>query len=172
MSILVSAVLLRIMTAIGSESKQIKGDKSMKHFKRLNLYKANNVTFDPVTNKAFSYKWWQFVATIEGVTIFNGYRYSVSTSRHQSKTMSLMRQLDKPIHMIIECPSGLQAMDWIVSAKIRHEALLSDIGGKLNNPRIQSKTRISLLDESANHLKVLQFLDTLIRGESLADYRS
>ena len=65
----------------------------MKYFKRLGLYKASNVTFDPSTCTALSYDWWVFVKRIEGKVVFNGYRYSVSTAKHQRKVRTLLREL-------------------------------------------------------------------------------
>lgn len=65
----------------------------MKHYKRLGLYKASNVTFDPVAMEAISYGWWKFVRVISGRVVFNNYRYSVTTAAHQRKVLSVMRGL-------------------------------------------------------------------------------
>ena len=46
----------------------------MKFMKRAQIYKATNVTFDPKSYDAHSYRWWRFVAKIDGVVIFNNYR--------------------------------------------------------------------------------------------------
>ena len=63
----------------------------MKLVKRKNIYMASNynLTFNPVTLEAHSYKWWKFVAKVEGKVIFNNYWYSVSTSKHQNKVREL-----------------------------------------------------------------------------------
>lgn len=65
----------------------------MKYFKRLGLYKASNVTFNPKTLSAHSYDWWQFVKQIDGKVIFNNYRYSQSTSKHQRKVAQVLQEL-------------------------------------------------------------------------------
>lgn len=65
----------------------------MKYFKRLGLYKASNVTFNPKTLSAHSYDWWQFVKQVDGKVIFNNYRYSQTTSGHQRKVARVLREL-------------------------------------------------------------------------------
>lgn len=65
----------------------------MKYFKRLGLYKASNVTFNAKTLSAHSYDWWQFVKQVNGKVLFNTYRYSLTTGRHQAKVRSLMNSL-------------------------------------------------------------------------------
>lgn len=65
----------------------------MKYFKRAGIYKASNVSFDPKLIEARSYDWWVFVKVIKGKVVFNSFRYSNTTSRHQSKVRSLMREL-------------------------------------------------------------------------------
>jgi len=61
----------------------------MKYFKRLKQYKASNVLFDIETERAYSYGHWCFFK--DGV--FNNTTYSSSTSQHQSKMHTLLREL-------------------------------------------------------------------------------
>lgn len=77
--------------------------------KRANIYQASNynVTFDQNKIEAKSYKWWVFVTKIEGKVIFNNYRYSNSTSKHQSKVRSLLNQLNIKIDIEMPLPNGL-----------------------------------------------------------------
>lgn len=81
----------------------------MKFMKRANIYQASNynVTFDPNKIEARSYKWWVFVAKVEGKVIFNNYRYSNSTSKHQSKVRSLLKELNIKIDIEMPLPNGL-----------------------------------------------------------------
>lgn len=65
----------------------------MKHFPKLNIYKASNVTFNPSTKMAHSYDWWCFVKVIDGKVVFNSYPYSPTTRRHQRKVKDLMASL-------------------------------------------------------------------------------
>ena len=81
----------------------------MKYFKRLKVYKACNVTFDPETMIADSYDWWHFVERINGKVVFNNYNYSNSTSRHQSKVRELLRELGIKVDVVVNTRMGLQA---------------------------------------------------------------
>ncbi len=80
----------------------------MKHFKRANIYKAANVSYNPTTKEAYSYSWWAFVKLIKGKIVFNQYTYSNSTSKHQSKVRSLLRDLNIKIDREVQVKDGLQ----------------------------------------------------------------
>lgn len=88
----------------------------MKYMKRAEIYKASNVTFNPQSKRAYSYSWWRFVDVINGSVVFNSYRYSPSTGKHQSKVRSLMAQLNIEIDHFVECPKGLQNCYWAESS--------------------------------------------------------
>ena len=77
--------------------------------KRAGIYQASNynVTFDPKKIEARSYKWWVFVAEVEGKVIFNNYRYSNSTSKHQSKVRALLNDLGIKIDIEMPLPKGI-----------------------------------------------------------------
>lgn len=79
----------------------------LKYFTRSNMYKASNVSFNPVTKEAFSYDWWKFTKMIDGKLVFNNYTYSSTTNRHQSKVRSLLSTLRVKIKYTIEAPKGL-----------------------------------------------------------------
>ena len=80
----------------------------MKHFKRSGLYKASNVSFDPVKIEALSYDWWVFVSRIGKLTVFNDYRYSVSTAKHQRKVQQLMRDLGIRVDRVVSFRTSLR----------------------------------------------------------------
>lgn len=79
----------------------------MKLMKRINIYKASNVTFNPTTLDAFSYGWWQFVGVVEGKVIFNNYNYSPTTCKHQAKVRRLLNELGIKIDIVMPLPKGL-----------------------------------------------------------------
>lgn len=72
------------------------GSTSLKFFKRLNVYKnsTGTVEFDPANNQGRSYRW-TFLAPVDGVLVFNEYRWSNTTSGHQSAVMSTLDQLGR-----------------------------------------------------------------------------
>lgn len=90
----------------------------MKFMKRAQIYRASNynVTFDPKKIEAISYKWWRFVAVVEGVLLFNNYRYSVTTAKHQSKVSRVMHELGLTPDVTLRLPRG-----------IRHDQTLAEL---------------------------------------------
>ncbi len=83
---------------------------ALRFMKRAGIYqRANyNITFNPNTLDAISYKWWRFVARVEGKVIFNTYRYSVSTSKQQREVRALMQELGIRIDMFLTLPRGIR----------------------------------------------------------------
>jgi hypothetical protein len=80
----------------------------MKYFKRLQIYKASNVIYDPATKQAWSYGWWRFVEVVGGQVVFNSYNYSTATRGHQRKVRDLLDKLGVKIDLYIQAPNGLQ----------------------------------------------------------------
>jgi len=95
--------------------------------KRANIYQASNynVTFNPTTMEAHSYRWWRFVAKIEGLVVFNPHRYSVTTSKHQQKVRSLMDSLGIGIDLELPLQQGI-TMDSLSDLIVRSEEELCD----------------------------------------------
>lgn len=88
----------------------------MKYYSRSKIYKASNVTFNAETCEAYSYGWWKFVARINGFVVFNNYRYSNSTSKHQSKVRSLMSELGIKIDLYVSTNCGLNGAErWVTT---------------------------------------------------------
>lgn len=79
----------------------------MKYFKRLKIYKASAVTFNPETLNAYSYEWWRFVAKVENKIVFNNYYYSPSTRKHQAKVRSLLHDLGIKIDITMPLHKGI-----------------------------------------------------------------
>lgn len=123
----------------------------MKFFSRLGIYKSSNVTFDPKEVQAHSYAWWMFVTNINGKIVFNNYRYSSSTGKHQSKVRSLLNELDIPIDYIVSCRSSLNSTDWQEQALKNLDDIILESSTKLANPR-----RKKALDDSR-----LQYLNAI-----------
>lgn len=68
------------------------GSSSLKFFKRLQVYKnsTGTVEFNPLTREGRSYNW-TFLAPINGVLVFNTYKWSHTTACHQSAVRSVLR---------------------------------------------------------------------------------
>lgn len=84
----------------------------MKYYKRLQVYKASNLEFNPKTLEATSYGWWTFTKVINNQLVFNDFAYSNTTRRHQRKTKQLLADLGYKIDLSIEVPQGLQQFNW------------------------------------------------------------
>ena len=82
----------------------------MKYMKRAKIYQCSNYncTFSPEKIEAYSYRWWKFVALVDGKVIFNNYRYSNSTSKHQSKVRRLLESLNIKINIEMPLASGIK----------------------------------------------------------------
>lgn len=67
------------------------GSSSVRLYPRLNISKnsTGTVKFNHSTLEGFSYSWC-FLKRIDGVNIENTYRYSVTTTRHQSALSSML----------------------------------------------------------------------------------
>lgn len=101
---------------------------SLKFMKRAGIYQGSNynVTFDPKTKHAISYKWWTFVAMIEGKLVFNNYRYSVSTSKHQNKIRSLLQELGIKIDLEMPLPKGINTTNTLAELVLESEEHLCE----------------------------------------------
>src|ERR1035437_515756 len=83
---------------------------AIKYFTRLNMFKTNNLKFNPMTMTAHSYEWYEIAKIINGKLVLNTYRYSISTCKHIGKLRSLFRQLELK-YTSIDAPQGLQNLD-------------------------------------------------------------
>lgn len=82
----------------------------MKYFKRAGIYKNHNgnCTLDPNKVEAWSYHWWQFLKIIEGKVVFNDYRYSPTTGKHQGQVRDLLEELSIKVDLFLPISGGLQ----------------------------------------------------------------
>lgn len=116
----------------------------MKFFTKLGLYKASNVTFNPKTLEANSYGWWSFVRVINGQVVFNDYRYSSSTQRHQRKVRNLMEALGIKIDIFVESPEGLQN---IQSAINYYDSKIKILLDEIDQPNSRNFKNVERLKE-------------------------
>jgi hypothetical protein len=128
------------------------------YFKKLGVFKASNVEFNPSTLEATSYDWWYFVKRIGNRVVFNSYTYSNTTSRHQSRVRSLLDQLGIKIDFEIHAPKGLQS---VKSAVDHYSYLINELKEEIANPRsrkaknIERQKRIAELQKQLDIAKRL-----------------
>jgi hypothetical protein len=104
----------------------------MKWYKRLKVFKASNVSYNPETKEAYSYGWWKFVTKVNGKVVFNRHHYSSSTCKHQSK---VMREMNYDYDLEVNTRLGLQAHNWQLDALSWEYVLLFKYLVKQENPR-------------------------------------
>jgi uncharacterized small protein (DUF1192 family) len=140
----------------------------MNYYPRLNLYKAANVTFDPSKVEAHSYRWWKFVAVIDGLVVFNSYRYSPTTARHQSKVANVMRNLGIRVDLDIECPRGLDNLESAIGLYQRRiEKLRADMAKK-GTRKAKNVERAADIKANENRIVVVQALIDGLNGKKVA----
>lgn len=66
--------------------------RGLKFYKRLGIYKnsTGTVQYDPVSCQGRSYNW-TFCAKVGQLVVFNTYRWSFTTTRHQSDVLNFVR---------------------------------------------------------------------------------
>jgi hypothetical protein len=79
----------------------------MKYFKKLKLYKASNVVFNPETKRATSYGHWLFLGHVNGMLVFNDHAYSTTTMRHQRLVKGVLSDLGIKPDLVIDSRQSL-----------------------------------------------------------------
>ena len=121
-----------------------------------NFFKAANVSFDAESIEARSYQWWIFVKKIKGRVIFNEYRYSVTTSKHQSKVKSLLNDLGIKIDEFVKTRKSLS--DFNTLSDIRRENLhtLKVLAQAAELKHIERKAKAKARRDAAKALKLAE----------------
>lgn len=133
---------------------------SLPYFKKLKVFKAKNNSFDPATFRAYSYAWWRYVDRINGKIVFNDYRYSNCTSKHQSNMRSLLSELNIKVDLYIEAPKGLQDLDAAIEM---YEGRIQDLIALIQNPNTRAAKNESRKREVKEYLKKIEAIKALKR---------
>jgi hypothetical protein len=149
------------MVSYGNEPGTRVFKPALKFYKRLNVFKASNVSFDPTRIEAFSYRWWKFVAVIGGKVVFNNYRYSPSTGKHQSKVSSLLSQLGVKTDLCFEAPKGLQDL---ASAVTHYENKISALIVEIQKPGTRKEKNRERALTIKSHMAMIKTIKALMRA--------
>ena len=93
----------------------------MKYSNKRNRYEASNVYYNSEYKEGRSYNWWKFVSIIEGKTVFNEFRYSMTTQGHQRKVKTLMKNLGHKIDLLVSIPDSLNDISNLEQLRVRQE---------------------------------------------------
>lgn len=119
----------------------------MKYYKRLGIYKAGNVEFNPETMQATSYRHWLFVNKIKGKVVFNDYRYSMSTGRHQRKVEEVLNELGIKIHLYVSNRRSLSDFTFSFIPDLYYKIGWNIAEIKHGNVRQKTKDQIKLSNQ-------------------------
>ena len=72
-----------------------------------NSTKTNYVLLTEGMLSAFSYNWWRYLRVIDDKVVFNRYKYSVTTQRHQRECMELLTEHGIAVDLFVESPKSL-----------------------------------------------------------------
>lgn len=141
----------------------IGNEGALKLKKRTGCYEASNVWFNPETMEATSFQWWYFVKRIGGKVVFNDYRYSSYTTRHQNKVDRTMQKLGIKVDVTIEAPKGLQNLP---AAMSYYEERIKTLISEIQRPRShKEKNRQRALLINGYRGKIWEIQD-LLRAEA------
>lgn len=135
----------------------------MRYYTRLQVYKAPNVIFNPKTIEAYSYRWWKFVSEIEGKVVFNDYRYSVTTSIHQSKVRRILQELGIKVDISAPFPDGIKTSSL-------EEAILQGEEGLCDQYLREEEKKISRNEKSKTRKLKRALTDYLENSVHFRDY--
>lgn len=118
----------------------------MRFIKRESIYRSSSgkCSFNPIRMEAWSYRWWQFVAFIDGKVYFNGYHYSMPTGCHQRAVRKLMA--DHGIkYTYVSYACGLQNIDGQVALfESEIEKIQAAIAAPRSHKRKNAERRVSI----------------------------
>lgn len=129
----------------------------MKHYSRLNMYKASNLTFNPATGEGRSYEWYSIARKFDGVLVLNTYAYSNTTARHATKLRGLFHSLGLE-WVEIEAPQGLQNLD---DARALVVSRIQNLTIEINKPRSRPEKNAERFAEIAGLKEKLALIDKL-----------
>ena len=107
----------------------------MKHYKKLNQYKASNLVYDCDSGSAYSYDWYVIAKRIDGNMVVNKFSYSNTTIKHFYKICRLFDSLGIQ-YIEIDAPRGLQNLE---AAREYYVDRINNLQRDIEKPRTQAK---------------------------------
>lgn len=129
--------------------REFDGGFSIPYRPRLGIFKytaRSKNEFNPETFEAYSYGHWCYVARINGKVVFNEYRYSNTTTRHQGAMSSLLRQLGVKVDLYVSQSNRIRSNDDVQSLRqsllnLYSELFQREIENARKGTRVKRDTR-------------------------------
>ena len=128
----------------------------MRYYKKLNVYKTQNMVFDPVTVTATTRDRWCFCKEINGVVIFNAVKVNYQITSQQKLILNMLKDKGIDCFMIeyfMGSLDGDQVLEGIIASYNQAISLLT-----YQMERQKDKTL------SQNEIKNLQQVITVLRS--------
>ena len=140
----------------------------MKYLKTKKMYKNSSGSneFYPESMTAYSYGWWQYLKSFDGVIVFNDYHYSPTTCGHKGKLRSLLIELGYDINkfVYIEAPKGLQDLP---SAVRHYDSKIKNLEALIAKKGTRKSTNERRAAEIADYKAKIAFIQKLIARQDL-----
>jgi hypothetical protein len=117
-----------------------------------------NVSFSPETQEAYSYGWWRFVERIGPYLVFNSYRYSVTTAKHQREVQWLLEDLGLSMDLYIEAPTGLQDLESALSHYASRIFVLQELISRKGSRKAKNADRLKEITTLQIKIATIQML--------------
>jgi len=135
---------------------------SLKHYPRLKLYKYNDrLVYNPDTQIATSYNWYEIFKVINGVRCLNTHAYSVTTSKHVNILRQFFNNCRDEI-FYFEAPRGLQNLD---SAIKYYESKRQALINETLKPNTRKAKNIERLDTASYYQTIIDRIKQLQESE-------
>lgn len=126
---------------------------------KLGVWSAANVELDAEELSAHSYGWWQFLKRFpDGRLVFNPYRYSVTTAKHQSKVRAWLSCRDLNHYIEIESPQGLNDLGSATYYYLNQIAALHDEINARGSRSTKNQERREMIRDHERKIAVIQEL--------------
>ena len=138
----------------------------MKYFPKLGYHKnstgTNKVDLENV--EAFSYDWWKYLTKINGLVIFNHTNYSMSTCKHQSDCLKLLRY-DYDIKFRYTTKSLSNIKEAVIDEVHNRLLRVRELERLIDNPRTRKSTNVKRAIEITEHTNFITMLKMTQLGE-------
>lgn len=131
----------------------------MRYYKRLNVYKTQNMVYHPDTVTAITSDRWCFCTTINGLVIFNAVKVSYQVTRQQRVILNILQASNIDCFMIEHYMGSLDRPEALEGIITSYKQEISLVVYQMSE---RSKTNQLRLNEIRNLEQVITVLQSLI----------